>query len=239
MEFLTSKSVTVFFPVLNEIENIERLVRTTAQILPQCCVAPELIVIDDGSTDGSSGLLDTLCQEIPFLRVIHHGSRRGYGAALQSGFRSATRDLVFYTDGDGQFDIREIQDVLAWADRFPVISCYRNKRQDSLHRLINAKIYEWMIRLVLGLHIKDPDCAFKLYDRSIVDQLTLMSNGALIDVEMLLQVYRKGYPIKQIGVSHYPRKSGRSTGANLGVIFRAMTELISVWRRYGGRFLHR
>jgi glycosyltransferase involved in cell wall biosynthesis len=236
MKWICPFSLTVFFPVHDEVDNLESQVREFSLMLPRLTQNPELIVVDDGSRDGSGPLADRLAEEIPFLRVVHHPSNRGYGAALRSGFLEARGDLVFYTDGDGQFNSNELQDILPLIEHADVVSCYRRRRGDPWYRLLNAKLFELVVSVGFGLKVKDPDCAFKIYRREVLDRITMASDGAMIDVEMLLQAQRAGFTIVQPGVTHLPRQTGASSGADIRVILKASREIFHLWRRVGGRF---
>jgi glycosyltransferase involved in cell wall biosynthesis len=168
---------------------------------------------------------DTLAETYEPVRVIHHDTNLGYGAALQSGFRGAQKDLIFYTDGDGQFDIAELPPLLDLIQDCDIVSCYRLNRQDPVIRKINGWCWTRLVCLVFGLHMRDIDCAFKLYKREVFDQMPLRSTGALIDTEVMARATRKGCRIVQRGVHHYPRTAGMQTGANLRVVLRAFVEL--------------
>jgi hypothetical protein len=152
-------------------------------------------------------------------------------AALKSGFKAATKELVFYTDGDGQFDINEMPPLLPMMAQFDIVSCFRLNRQDSLLRKLNGWAWTKLVCLLFGMKIRDIDCAFKLYKTKIFDNIELSSSGALIDAEILARAVRKGYSITQKGVHHYPRTAGAQTGANLSVILRAFKELFKLRRK--------
>lgn len=235
MSYVTNNSLTIFFPVHNEVSNLETLIAATAEVLPDLSPEVEVLIVDDGSTDGSSDLADALAEKHTWLRVIHHEVNRGYGGALQSGFRGAKNNLIFYTDGDGQFDMGELAGCITTLGDADVLSCFRKDRQDAWHRKINTAIYETAVKLIFGLKVHDPDCAYKIYRKSVIDSIQMHSCGALIDVEMLLQAQRAGYRIVQQGVRHLPRQHGQSSGANLQVIARAVRELFRLWSRVGSR----
>ncbi|MBN1511734.1 MAG: glycosyltransferase family 2 protein, partial [Phycisphaerae bacterium] len=162
---------------------------------------------------------------------VHNNPNLGYGGALQRGFREATREWIFYTDGDGQFDFREIALLLPLLDRFDILSAYRLNRQDPRLRKLNAWCWTMLVNVLFGLRLRDIDCAFKLYPRKLFDQIEMWSMGALIDTEILAKARLLGYRIGQTGVHHYPRTAGSQTGANLRVILRAFKELFKLRRR--------
>lgn len=188
----------------------------------------EIILVDDGSTDGTAKLIDQLANDLPSVQAVHHPQNRGYGAALQSGFRAATKDYVFYTDGDGQFDLGELPVLTPLIAHCDIVSGYRLNRQEGSLRKFNAFCWTKLVSFLFDLKLKDVDCAFKLYKREIFDHIEMHSTGALIDTEILARAIRKGYTIKQIGVHHYPRKTGESSGANFKVILRAFRELFKL-----------
>ena len=224
-------SITVFFPCHNEQDNVSRVTEQAVTVLEELGADYEVIVVDDGSTDATGSIADELAVANPCVRVIHHPGNLGYGAALQSGFRAATRECVFYTDGDGQFDIGEMPALLPLLAEHDIVSCYRVNRQDNILRKINGWLWTRVICLAFSLKIRDVDCAFKLYRRAIFDKIKMESTGALIDTEILARAARKGYRITQRGVHHYPRTAGRQTGANFRVILRAFKELWQLRRR--------
>lgn len=220
------RSVSVFFPCYNESENIERVVVKAVEVMEKVCGDFEVIIVDDGSSDGTREISDRLARSIEQVRVIRHETNSGYGSALQSGFRGATKELVFYTDGDGQFDISELPGLLGLIDECDIVSCYRLDRKEGFIRKLNAFCWGKLVCFVFGIKIRDIDCAFKLFKRSIFDNIIMQSTGALIDAEILARCVKKGYKIVQRGVHHYPRVAGSSTGANISVIFRAFKELL-------------
>ena len=163
--------------------------------------------------------------------MVHHATNLGYGSALRSGFDAAVKELVFYTDGDGQFDIAEMPPLLPLMKEYDIVTCYRINRQDTLIRKINGWCWTKLVCLLFGMKIRDIDCAFKLYKRKIFDDIELLSTGALIDTETLAHAVYKGYTFTQKGVHHYPRTAGEQTGANLRVIVRAFKELFKLHRQ--------
>jgi glycosyltransferase involved in cell wall biosynthesis len=224
-------SISVFFPCYNEQENVGRTVEKALEVMQQLNADFEVIIVDDGSFDGTGRIADEIAGRDGRVKVVHHPRNLGYGAALQSGFKAATKELVFYTDGDGQFDIKEMPPLLALMEQYDIVSCYRLNRRDPIIRKINGWCWTWLVCLMFGLKIRDIDCAFKLYKREIFDKIELSSAGALIDAEILARATRKGYRITQKGVHHYPRTAGAQSGANLRVILRAFKELFKLQRR--------
>ena len=224
-------SVSVFFPCYNEQDNITRVVEQALTVLEKSGIDFEIIIVDDGSSDSTGQIADRLAGRNGRIKVVHHHTNLGYGAALQSGFKAATKELVFYTDGDGQFDISEMPPLLPLMEKYDIVSCYRLNRQDNLIRKINAWCWTKLVCLLFGMKIRDIDCAFKLYKRQIFDNIKVSSTGALVDAEILARAVRKGYCVTQKGVHHYPRTAGVQTGANLRVIFRAFKELFMLRSR--------
>jgi len=224
-------SISVFFPCYNEQENVGRTVEKAIMVLEELNADFEVIIVDDGSSDDTEKIAADIADRDDRVKVVRHRHNLGYGAALQSGFEAATKELVFYTDGDGQFDLGEMPPLLELMARYDIVSGYRLDRKDSAMRKINGWCWTKLVCLLFGLKIRDIDCAFKLYKREVFDNIELSSTGALIDTEILARAARKGYRITQKGVHHYRRTAGEQSGANLRVILRAFKELFVLQRR--------
>lgn len=221
-------SVSVFFPCYNEQGNVRRTVENALPVLEKLDSDFEIIIVDDGSSDDTGRIADEMADRDSRIKVVHHLRNFGYGAALQSGFKAATKELVFYTDGDGQFDMNEMPPLLPLMEQWDIVSCYRLDRKDPFIRKVNAWAWTKLVCLVFGLRIRDVDCAFKLYKREVFERITLSSTGALIDAEILARAAREGCRITQTGVHHYPRTAGVQTGAKLRVVLRAFRELFKL-----------
>ena len=226
-----ANSISVFFPCYNEQENVARTVRHALTVLENLKADFEVIIVDDGSCDATGQIADEIAGRNSRVKVVHHPVNLGYGDALKSGFKAATKELVFYTDGDGQFDINEMPQLLPLMAQYDIVSCYRLDRQDSLLRRLNGWGWTKLVCLLFGIKIRNIDCAFKLYKRQIFDKIELSSTGALIDAEILARAVRKGCSITQKGVHHYPRTAGAQTGGSLRVILRAFKELLKLRRQ--------
>jgi len=224
-------SISVFFPCYNEQDNVARTTERAIAVLENLNADYEAIIVDDGSKDATGQIADKIAARNKRVRVVHHPTNLGYGAALQSGFRAAAQELVFYTDGDGQFDMSEMPPLLPLIKQYDIVSCYRLNRQDNMIRKINAWCWTKLVCFLFRMKIRDIDCAFKLYKREIFDNIKMTSTGALIDTEILARATRKGYTVTQRGVRHYPRTSGTQTGAKLGVIIRAFRELFKLYNQ--------
>ena len=224
-------SISVFFPCHNEEDAVEELIHKTLTVLQKLTSDFEIIIVDDGSTDRTAQIADRLADQISQVKAVHHETNLGYGSALQSGFKAAEKELVFYTDGDAQFDINELPTLLPLINQYDIVSCYRINRQEGLIRKFNAFCWTKLVCILFKLNLKDIDCAFKLYKRSIFDNIELESTGALIDTEILAKATRKGYSITQSPVHHYPRRAGASSGANPAVILRAFKELLKLRKK--------
>lgn len=221
-------SISVFFPCYNEQDNIARTARLAIDVLQKLGADYEVIIVDDGSSDATAKIADEIAGQNNRVKAVHHPTNLGYGAALQSGFKAAAKELVFYTDGDGQFDINELPLLLPLIKQYDIVSCYRLNRQDNLIRKLNGWAWTKLVCFLFNMNVRDIDCAFKLYKREIFDNIRLSSRGALISAEILARAVRKGYTITQRPVHHYPRTAGVQTGAKLRVILRAFKELFKL-----------
>jgi len=218
-------SISVFFPAYNEEENIEKVVQQAQKVLKSLFFDFEIIVIDDGSRDRTGKIIDRLAKLDPKFKAIHHLKNRGYGAALTTGFQNAKKDLVFFTDSDLQFDFSEIKKFLKYLPAYDMVIGYRLRRE-SITRTLNAFCWRQILRNLFGLRVRDPNCAFKLFKRKTIENLKFTSEGAMVSAEFLIKILHQGYKIKQLPVRHFPRKAGKSSGASLKVILKALRELL-------------
>ena len=223
--------LSVIFPAFNEEGNIRRTVETMIRVLPKVATTWEIIVVDDGSSDATALICQELKAQHPEVVVICHGQNRGYGAALKSGIMAANYDLIFFSDSDGQFDFRELEQLICWSEDYDIVAGYRAKRQDPLYRRFNALGWNVLVRVVLGVKVRDIDCAFKLFRRSVFDHVQIRCVGAMVNTEILAQATQLGMRIREVKVSHLPRRHGKPSGANVHVIIKAFRELCRLWRK--------
>jgi glycosyltransferase involved in cell wall biosynthesis len=226
-------SLSIFFPAHNEEENIAATIASALLVAEQSPYVRtyEIIIVDDGSTDNTASIARDLARTNENIRVISHPINKGYGAALKTGLAAARMEYVFFTDADLQFDIVEMQNLLVHLPDFEVVVGYRAPRQDPWMRLLNARGWNILNRIFFGLHVRDIDCAFKIFKRALIQNLVLSSEGAMINAEILIKLKQAGVAIKEVPVSHLPRRAGSPTGAKPSVIFRALREMVTL---YGG-----
>ncbi len=224
-------TLSIFFPAYNEALNIKEAVDAAVRVVDQSPYVSdyEVIIVNDGSSDNTLAIAQELASANSHVRVVDHGVNRGYGAALRSGIDAATMDYVFFTDADLQFDIIELQHLLVHLSKYNVVIGYRAPRQDPFMRLLNAKVWNVLNRVLFGLHVRDIDCAFKIFKRDLIQNLSLKSRGAMISAETLIRLSRQGIEIKEVPVSHLPRVAGSPTGAKPSVIIRAFREMMSLY----------
>jgi glycosyltransferase involved in cell wall biosynthesis len=219
--------ISAVMPAYNEEANLEQSVGRMASALATFTRGFEIIVVDDGSQDGTAAVLDRLKAVQPNLRVIRHPANRGYGAALRSGFDAARFGWVFLMDADNQFDPAEIGLLLAKAADADIVAGYRKLRRDPMLRRLNAWAFFTMVRLLFGRLVRDVNCAFKLIRRDLISRMALHSEGALINTEMLVLARQLQARVVEVPVHHYPRTAGKQTGANIRVVIRAFAELLA------------
>ncbi|MBN2563903.1 MAG: glycosyltransferase family 2 protein [Phycisphaerae bacterium] len=223
-------SLSIFFPCYNEEGNIERVTRAAVEAAGRFADTYEVIIVDDGSSDGTGEIADCLSSEMPNVRAVHNSPNLGYGGAVARGLREAKMEWIFFTDGDGQFDTNELPKLIDLLDACDFAVGYRMDRADSFIRKLNAYCWGVLVRLLFGLKVRDIDCAFKLLPKSLIDAIELRSEGALISTELLAKAKYRRLRIAEVGVHHYPRTAGQQTGANIGVILKAFRELLRLRR---------
>ncbi len=203
-------SLSIYFPVYYDEHTVESLTRDSIEVARQLTDNFEIIIIDDKSPDRSGEIADRLAREFKQVRVIHHAENMGVGQSMIDGYRAATKDYVFYTDGDAQYNIRELPLLAEFAGEYDVVVGYRTNRAEGWSRLFTSRCFHFLIFCLFGIHYKDIDCSFKLLHRRFLDQVVFHTNGGLIDAEIMIQTRRLKFPVKEIGVHHYPRRFGRS-----------------------------
>ena len=222
--------LTFFFPAYNEEENLAETVRRALkEIGPLVDGSIEVLAVDDGSTDRTPELADALAAADPRVRV-HHQQNRGYGGALRAGFANASGELISFSDGDLQFDLREMSRLLerlSDPSKKPVdaVIGYRIKRRDPPHRIFIAKTYNAIVSVLFGLRVRDIDCAMKVFRREVFDGLNLTTDSPFLSAELLIKLRARGERIAQVGVTHYPRAAGTNTGASFRKILRTFRDI--------------
>lgn len=229
VDYMKKYSISVFFPVYNDAKTIPTLVSNTIPILKKIANDYEIILINDGSADNSGKVVDKLAKKYKNVRVIHHKRNMGYGAALKSGFKSSTKDIIFYTDGDGQYDVKEIKKLLPKLKDYSVVNGYKIKRADPWYRIILGAAYLWLARILFGLKIKDVDCDFRIMTKDVKDKLDLKSNQGVICIEIVKKIQDLGYKIGQVPVHHYPRLDGKSQFFTFKRITRTLLAMVALW----------
>lgn len=223
------ESLSVFFPSYNEAENLPILLTQALTILPSVAQKFEIIVVDDGSKDSTKAVVQQFAQKHPEIRLVSHPKNLGYGAALKTGFKAAQYAWVFFTDADLQFNLEEITKFLPFTKEYRAIIGYRQQRAEGLRREINAKLLSLFMGILFRLHVRDIDCAFKLFESKLVKSVELESTGAFTSTELLYKLKKKSINFKQLPVAHLPRLRGNPTGANLKVIIKAGIEAIKLY----------
>jgi glycosyltransferase involved in cell wall biosynthesis len=227
----SAEGISVVLPAYNEEANLGWVVSRVRAVLANLGRPFEIIVVDDGSTDGTALLADRLASEDPTIRVVHHARNQGYGAALRSGFTAASLEWVFLMDADGQFEPIELLTFLDASREADFVVGYRIARADPVVRRFYAWCWARLMRLLLGVTVRDVDCAFKLMRRSYLSVMRLEASGAFISAEILAKAQRMGVRVVELPVKHFPRRAGRQTGGSFRVLLRAFLELVRLWKR--------
>lgn len=222
-------SLSLVLPAHNEQENIELVVTRALEVLPTFTDHFEIIVVNDGSKDRTGLIIDALARRDARVKPVHHPRNRGYGAALTSGFTASTGDYVMFMDADRQFDIADLDRLSPLVGTFDIVAGFRMERRDALHRKLFAEIFNLTGRILFGIHVRDIDCAFKVFRGDLLRSLDLTAPGALINTEIQAKLRRRGATLTQVGVNHFPRVAGSATGGSPRVILRAMQETIRLW----------
>ncbi len=223
-------SLSIFFPAYNDAGTIASLAIVAHMTARTITDDYEVIVIDDGGPDHTGALLDEMALHFPWLKVVHHAKNRGYGGALRSGFDTASKELVFYTDGDAQYDPRELTKLYeAFGPDVDFVNGYKIGRSDPLHRIVIGRVYHWFVRTVFGLRLRDVDCDFRLMRRDVFKKVTLTRNSGVICVELMKKVQDNGFRIAQVPVHHFHRSYGKSQFFNVPRVGRTLVDLMKLW----------
>ncbi len=226
-------SLTVFFPAYNDEASLPGLIDKAYSVLRQQSGDFELIVVNDGSSDGTAAVLANLCQTYaPYLSVVTHSENRGYGGALRSGFAAATKEFVFYTDGDGQYDVGELPRLIELMESdVGLVNGHKLKRRDPWHRIAVGFLYNRVARTLFRVRLRDLDCDFRLMRRQMLDSFHLTSNSGAICVELVRMVEQTPWRVVETGVHHYPRLHGRSQFFRIRSLVGTFDQLIRLYWR--------
>jgi len=222
--------LSVFFPAYNDSGTIASMVIRAVKAASELTPDYEVTVVNDGSVDATAQIADELARTYPHVRVIHHEKNLGYGGALQTGFRSATKEFIFYTDGDAQYDPAEV--AALWARMTPdadLVNGYKISRADPFHRVVIGRAYHHIVRTLFGLRLSDVDCDFRLMRRTIFDRINLEKTSGVICVELMKKIQDAGFQIVEVPVHHYHRAFGKSQFFNIRRLVRTGRDLLVLW----------
>jgi len=222
--------LSIFFPAYNDAGTIASLVILAVQVAGRLTPDFEVIVVNDGSADATKEILDALARTYPNVRIVHHPRNLGYGAALRTGFSTATKSLIAYTDGDAQYDPAEFE--LLWNGLTPeadMVNGYKISRSDPWHRIVIGRIYHHTVKLLFRLRVRDVDCDFRLMRREIFDRVKLEKDTGVICLEMMRKIQDAGFRVVEVPVHHYHRLHGRSQFFNFKRVFWTGVDVLRLW----------
>lgn len=225
-------SLSVFFPAFNEEKNITTTVEKALVVLKKLPLKNyEIIIVVDGSTDSTLKMAQLLAEKNSRVRLIIHPKNKGYGEALKSGFYNSKYPWIVFTDADGQFNFSEITNLIDKADQADIVAGFRINRQDSWQRKIFGSLWTLLTNILLGIGVRDVDCAFKLINKKVINTIPKLKStrGAMISPELLARAHKGGFKIIEVGVHHYPRTSGQQSGANMKVVLKSFIDLGKLW----------
>jgi glycosyltransferase involved in cell wall biosynthesis len=229
---MAERSVSVFYPCYNDWGTMGSMVLFTLQTVKRLGLDYDFTIVDDGSSGQTRELLAAIRERFPEVQVVTHERNRGYGGALRTGFSSGAKEWIFYTDGDAQYDVRELEMLLGRAGpEVDIVQGYKIARGDPLHRKIIGRIYHWGVRVAFGLPFRDVDCDFRLIRRRVFDKVTLHHDSGVICVEMMTKIHRAGFRWVEVPVHHYQRSHGKSQFFNVSRIARTLWSLVGLWVR--------
>jgi glycosyltransferase involved in cell wall biosynthesis len=224
------ESISAFFPAYNDAATISSMVIATLLTLPQVTDDYEVIVVNDGSPDHTGEMLKELARVYPQVRVITHEKNRGYGGALRSGFAAATKTWIFYTDGDAQYDPRELPRLVeAVTKDCDVVNGFKIARSDPIHRILIGRLYHMIVRFLFGFRLRDVDCDYRLVRRAVFDKVQLTSTSGTICLEMVKKLQDLGFKFREVPVHHSHRAHGKSQFFNFRRLFKTATQLAGLW----------
>lgn len=224
-------SISTFFPAFNDGGTIPSMVISALRTLPRITDDYEVIVVNDGSSDHTAEMLEEMERVYPQVRIVTHPQNRGYGGALRSGFGNAKKDWIFYTDGDGQYDPRELVRLVdAVREDTDIVNGYKIERHDPLHRVIIGRMYHHIVRLMFGFHLRDVDCDFRLIKREVFDAIELQSTSGTICLEMVKKMQDAGFKFAEVPVHHFHRAHGKSQFFNFPRLVRTAVQLFLLWK---------
>jgi len=224
-------SLSIFFPAYNDAGTIASLVLIAHMTARTLTDDYEVIVVNDGSPDHTGELLDEMARRFEWLKVVHHPKNRGYGGALRTGFESAGKQLIFYTDGDAQYDPRELVRLFeAFGDDVDFVNGYKIGRSDPLHRIVIGRLYHHFVKACFGLRLRDVDCDFRLMRKSVFEKVRLTRDSGVICVELMKKVQDHGFRIAEVPVHHFHRTYGKSQFFNFRRVFKTLLDLLNLWR---------
>lgn len=228
--FNRNGSLSLVIPACNEEPVITQAIQEAAATLDRLVDDHEILVVDDGSRDGTAARVEALAATAGRIRLLRHGKNRGYGAALRTGFEAARFDWIAFTDADCQFDLEDLGLLLPWLDRYPLVAGYREDRQDPWLRRLYSWGYNQLVRTLCGTRVRDCDCALKVFRREALANFLPQTEGFFVNAEMLARARQLEYPIKEVGVRHRPRAGG-SSKVSLAHIPPVLMALLPFWWR--------
>ncbi len=228
-------SLTIFFPAYNDEKSIPGLTETCLEVARRLTDDFEILIVEDHSPDRTGEVADELAARHKEVRVIHHPRNMGVGQTMIDGFTQAKKEYVFYTDGDAQYDVRELMRLVEYVDDYEVIIGYRLRRAEGAKRIFTSRCFHFLVFCLFGTRFRDIDCSFKLVHRRFLDKVRFRTRSALVDPELLIQARRLGFPVKEVGVNHYLRRHGSSQCLRIKLILSMITDLVRLRFIYWSR----